>query len=391
MAAVADLSMTDLERAYWLALSEAPELRSKLSAWIPRFFSSARILWNASTSVLKNASGLSQTDVAAIEEARRSTSPGKAMRKLEEAGGVGLLKSDPEYPPLLRTLGDAAPSVLYVKGPMNEPAEKRREAAAAILRSRSVAIVGSRSASAYGENVAGDFGYGLASSGVTIISGLAVGIDAAAHWGCLDAGGSTVAVIGSGIDVVYPKQNRTLTGRIAEAGVILSEYPPGTRPFARHFPARNRIISALSSAVVIVEGGYESGAMITARCALDQGRPVMAVPGSIYSPHSKGPHSLIADGAPVASSSAGIMAEAGLTAEGAGSSGSGRDDDERLAAELSPLDLGLLKKIPWVPISSQEILMRSGYEPQEVSAGLLRLEIAGIIAKDHGNTYFRLR
>lgn len=192
--------------------------------------------------------------------------------------------ADDEYPPLLRNIADP-PLALFYRGDLS------------LLHRPGLAIVGSRRASAYAINAAGLLARQLAPTGLTIVSGLARGIDSAAHAAALDAGGTTVAVLGTGIDVIYPRGNRRLFARIAEHGLIVTEFPPGSPPRPEHFPIRNRIISGLTHGAVIVEATSHSGSLITARMAAEQGREVFAVPGSIFSSGSEGTHRLIQYGA----------------------------------------------------------------------------------------------
>jgi DNA processing protein len=212
------------------------------------------------------------------------------------AGIDALWWGDPAYPPLLAAIPDA-PFVLWLKG------------APSCFAKPTVAIVGSRAATPYGLEAASRLAGDLAAAGVVVVSGLARGVDSAAHRGALAAGGDTVAVLGSGVDVIYPPEHGRLAAEIAGHGAVVSEYPPGTMPVAFHFPARNRIISGLSRAVVVVEAAERSGSLITAQLALEQGREVMAVPGSVLSGRHRGCHALIRDGAAVAETAEDVLAE----------------------------------------------------------------------------------
>lgn len=205
----------------------------------------------------------------------------------------------PRFPALLAEILNP-PHTLWVVGDL------------AVCDKPMVAVVGARAASADGKAVAWTLGGDLARAGVVVVSGLARGIDAAAHEGALDAGGTTVAVLGTGVDVVYPAEHRALAARIAAHGALVSEFPPGTAPRPPHFPLRNRIIAGLSRAVVVVEAGARSGALITAREALDQGRDVMAVPGRVPGGRSAGCHALIRDGAKLVESAVDILQELGV-------------------------------------------------------------------------------
>lgn len=220
----------------------------------------------------------------------------KTEKWLEESGNAILTLSDSRYPRALLEIADP-PLMLYVKGNIE------------LLSRPSIAIVGSRNATAQGCIDAEEFGYSLSNAGLTINSGLALGIDASAHRGGLKGHGSTIAVIGTGADIVYPARNRELAHQIAQKGCIISEFPLGTRPLASNFPRRNRIISGLSGGVLVVEAAVKSGALIAARTAIDQGRDVFAIPGSIHSPLSRGCHALIRQGAKLVETSQDILEE----------------------------------------------------------------------------------
>lgn len=207
--------------------------------------------------------------------------------------------NDSRYPAWLRMVPDPPP-VLWVRG---DPA---------VFEQPSVAIVGSRSASQYARQVARALAAELAEAGIVVTSGMARGVDGAAHEACMAAGGRTIAVLGTGVDIAYPREHAALAGQIAASGLLLSELPPGTLPFKQHFPRRNRIISGLSRAVVVVEASEKSGSLITARCALEQGRDVMAVPGSVLHGRNRGAHALIKDGAMPVESAADILDTLGL-------------------------------------------------------------------------------
>jgi DNA processing protein len=217
-------------------------------------------------------------------------------------GIVAIPRGRPGYPPLLATIGDPPP-VLWVRG---QPS---------VLSHRAVALIGSRAATPYALEVARRLSGELAGRGVTVVSGLARGADAAAHRGCLDAGGLTVAVLGSGPDVIYPAEHRDLAVSICEKGALVSELGPGAPPLQEHFPLRNRLISGISLAVVVVEASEKSGSLITARCALEQGRDVMAVPGSVLSGRNRGSHALLKDGAKVVETADDILEGLGWGSE----------------------------------------------------------------------------
>src|SRR5688500_8362149 len=216
-------------------------------------------------------------------EVRRSADPARAMERLAADGISVVGYGDPGYPELLAQVADA-PLLLFCKGNPE------------LMRSHGVAIVGSRKCSETGVRLAREFGRDLAEVGIPVISGMAAGIDGAAHTGALDAGGPTVAVLGCGVDVISPPEHHELYARLADHALIVSEYPPGTEPRKEHFPQRNRIISGLARGILVVEAALCSGALITARLALEQGREVFAVPGPVASPYTRGTHHLIKSG-----------------------------------------------------------------------------------------------
>jgi len=256
----------------------------------------------------------------AVSAALSPEAGSRAARVREACAGIGAsivgIDSD-DYPPLLRSVPDA-PMVLYRIGdPSVAPA--------------SVAVVGSRAPTSVAADFALALSADLAMSGWTVVSGMARGIDAAAHEGALRGGGRTVAVLGCGVDVVYPPEARRLRERIVANGALLSEYPPGTRPLPGNFPARNRLISGLSRGVVVVEAASRSGALITARCALDQGREVMAVPGSPLFPHTEGSNRLLRDGAVLVAGAADVLMALGW--RGPADFGGRRPGEPSLAGE----------------------------------------------------------
>jgi DNA processing protein len=261
------------------------------------------------------------------------------------------------------------PMLLYGKG--------RRE----MLGQNCLAVVGSRNATPQGEANAEAFAQVLSEAGITIVSGLALGIDAAAHRGGLKGMGSTIAVVGTGLDRVYPARNKALAHEIAENGLLLSEFPLRTISAPGHFPKRNRIISGLSHGVLVVEAALNSGSLITAKLALEQGRDVMAIPGSIHSPLSKGCHALIKQGAKLVESAQDIVEELAWPATTTGMSAAGRGN-----VEADPL----LQHLGFDPVSLDQLVERSGLTVEALSAKLLTLELEGQVAQLPGGRYQRL-
>ena len=272
---------------------------------------------------------------------------------------------DTRYPPLLVCTNDPPP-VLWTRGEL------------AFLQRPVVAIVGSRAASPYALQVGARLGAELAVRGVVVASGLARGVDSAAHRGCLEAGGATIAVLGCGLDRVYPAEHRDLAQIVSDNGVLLAELAPGAAPLPEHFPLRNRIISGISLATVVVEASEQSGSLITARCALEQGRDVMAVPGSVLSGRNRGSHALLKDGAKVVETADDILQELGWNA--------GRPSVEAgnpLIAEpvLDHMD-------PGEPYELDRLAGLTGLNGARLLAVLTELELAGLVAAA-GGTFVR--
>lgn len=267
----------------------------------------------------------------------------------------------PGYPELLAAIHDP-PARLHLRG-----------AATHLLAGPAVAIVGARTCSGYGAHVALELGRGLARAGVVVVSGLARGIDAEAHRGALDVGGPTVAVLGCGIDRDYPRSNAGLAARIAEQGLIVSEYPPGTEPAPWRFPARNRIVAGLSRAVVVVEARERSGALITADLALGEGREVLAVPGEITSSLSRGPNLLIRQGATPCLGVDDVLEAIGLEAA-----------PPRRRPAIGPEAAALVAVLADEAAGPDELVARTGLPVDRVAAALVELELAGLVTQTDG-------
>lgn len=305
---------------------------------------------------------------SAADALRQGADPGLLQRSLEwlDAPGNRLIAlGDAEYPPRLLELGDP-PTVLYVKGRVG------------LLARPSLAVVGSRNGTAQGLANAESFARALSDHGLTIVSGLALGVDAAAHAGGLAGTASSVAVVGTGLDRVYPARNRDLALRLAAEGALVSEFPLGTPARAANFPRRNRILSGLALGVLVVEAALQSGSLITARLAAEQGRDVFAIPGSIHSPLSKGCHRLLKDGAKLVESAQDVLEELGFAARAAPpATGAGAEHPLFAHLGFDPVDAGTLAA-------------RSGLTPQDLAAALLELELAGRVASLPGGRYQRL-
>jgi len=265
---------------------------------------------------------------------------------------------DSDYPALLKEIHDP-PIVLYAKGDL------------ASFKQKSVAMVGTRKPSVTGSESAYHFARELAIKNITIVSGLALGIDAQAHQGCLDVGGKTVAVMGTGINVTYPRRHAFLADKIAQSGLLLSEFPLGMQPIAGHFPRRNRIISGLSLLTLIVEAAIRSGSLITARLALEQNRDVLAIPGSIHNPQTRGCHHLLQQGAKLVTSVRDVLDELNIASP---------DQGDQNAKQALAYDLvNLVKFIGFEVTSVDQIVARSGLDLSVVTCGLADLELQGVI------------
>lgn len=311
------------------------------------------------------AAALAAPDWAAVE---------RDLRWLEAPDCLLLAHDDPGYPPLLREL-PGRPLALFVHG---DPG---------VLSLPQVAVVGSRNPTQAGRQTAQGLATELTSAGLLVTSGLATGIDGAAHEGALAAGGRTIAVLGTGPDQVYPARHRALAHRIAASGALVSEFPPGTRPLPAHFPRRNRIVSGLSLGVVVVEASLKSGSLITARLATDQGREVFAVPGSIHNPLARGCHALIRQGATLVEGAADVVAQLGSLL------GHLAREAVPPRRELGPpagASEGLLGHLGVDGASVDELVVRSGLLAAEVQSALVLLELGGWVSCDPGGRYSRL-
>ncbi len=358
----------------WLRIALAPSLgAARLDELLARFGDAEGI-------VSAGASRLLAAGVPAAA-AQRIASPDRAAieacaRWVRDSATCVVSWADPAYPRLLRDIADA-PAALFIQG---DPE---------LLGLPQIAIVGSRNATPDGRETARRFARYLASRGFCITSGLAEGVDAAAHAGALDADGATVAVCGTGLDRIYPAHHVELAGRIRAAGALVSEFPPDTPPLRANFPRRNRIISGLSLGTLVVEAGLTSGSLITARLAAEQGREVFAIPGSIHNPLAKGCHRLIRQGAKLVETAEDVVEELGrLLGELAlapTASASAAPGPVAPAAEYA----ALLEAMGWSPIDVDSLVARCGLTTGEVSSMLLILEMEGHVRSLSGGRYSR--
>jgi DNA processing protein len=334
-------------------------------------FPSLRDAWHATRAELQHA-GLDARSAAALVLERDRTQPEAELERLERAGVRAIARPQAAYPSLLREIADAPP-LIYVRGSLTAADEW------------GVAVVGTRRATAYGRQAATELSRDLAMNGVTVISGLARGVDTLAHRAALDAGGRTIAVLASGLDTIYPPENASLAREIVESGALVTDYPLGTKPRAEFFPRRNRIMSGLALGTLIVEGDLKSGSMITARTAAEQNREVFAVPGSIFSPQSRGPLSLIRDGATPISTAADILEALNLTRLGA------QLDFGRAAPPASGEEQALLSALTRDPRHIDDVVRSTGLAAATVSGTLALLELKGLVRNVGGMQYARVR
>ncbi len=357
------------ELKYWVGFSCIPGIGQVRISQLKQHFGSLQSAWKAPESELKQA-GLDSRSIDNLLILRPKISLDAEMEKLERYKVSVLTCEDTSYPPRLREIYDYPP-VLYVRGNILPQDETL------------LAVVGTRRPTIYGRQVTEEIVADLARSKITIVSGLARGIDSIAHRATLDAGGKTIAVFASGLDIVYPAENAKLAQAIMEQGSLVSEYPLGTRPKAERFPLRNRIMSGLSAGVLVVEAGEQSGALITALQAVEQNREVFAIPGSILSPASKGTNRLIQEGAKLVRNCSDVLEELNLSIAA---------PQQLEIKEFSPAnkaESAILKQLTHEPSHIDEICRRSGLNMPEASSTLAILELKGMV-KQVGNMNYVL-
>lgn len=346
------------ERSAYLAFNLTPGIGPTRLRALVEYCGSAAAAWQAQPDDWR-AAGLDRRSVEALRKSRAGLDLAAEWRAIEAIGARVVVVEDAEYPALLRQI-EAPPPLLYVRGSL---VEGDRWA---------VAVVGTRNATPYGREVAAKLSGDLAAAGVTVVSGLALGIDAVAHRVALEHNGRTIAVLGSGVGAVYPSQHQGLAERICERGALISEYAPTAAPLGGNFPARNRLISGLSLGTLVVEAGERSGALITVQFALEQGREVFAVPGSILSRASDGPNQLIVEGATPVRGVEGILAQLNLSHAAA------QREVAAVVAE-TPAEAALLPLLSGEPTHIDSLGRDSGLLAHEVSATLGLMELKGMV------------
>jgi DNA processing protein len=358
------------QKAYWVGFNLVKGIGAVRLQALIQYFGNLETAWQASERELISA-GLSQRIIDVFVATRHNIDPIQAYEGILKKEIKILTWEDPDYPDKLMNI-DQPPPVIYIRGSV-KPEDRW-----------AVAIVGTRRVTSYGRQVTEQVSTYLARNGLTVVSGLARGVDGVAHQTTLANNGRTIAVLGSGIDQIYPPEHRQLAEKIIENGAVISDYHPGTPPDAGNFPPRNRIISGLSLATVVVEAGETSGALITATFAAEQGREVFAVPGQIYAPQSKGTNRLIREGAQPLLDPVDIMESLNLR----------KVDYYKQASLLLPgdeLETKLMEILNLEPVYIDEIQTKAGFPVEKVSAALTMLELKGMVKQVGGMTFMAIR
>jgi len=354
---------------YWLGLSRISGLGIRTALRLLEQYSSIEQLWSASDNEILNASGISKGQLQTFIKFRNEFDYNAAISSLS-GQGIGFIHMDStEYPDTLRTLYNP-PLVLYYKGDIT------------LLNTPAVGIVGSRKATHYGKRVSYEYANGLAASNLTVVSGMALGIDTEAHKGALSVNGKTIAVLGCGVDICYPKANKELYDNIFERGLLISEFLPQSEPNARNFPIRNRLISGLSLGIIIVEAAKKSGSLITADFALEQGKEVFAVPGPITSQNSQGTNELIKQGA-ILTDTVNVVLD---KLEQEQSLFENVTEIHKKAA-ISLEEKQLINIASGAPVHIDQLVEESKYPVERINSMLLFLEIKGLVKRLPGRFY----
>ena len=368
----------------WLRLTLTPGIGNTTARKLLASFGSAEAIFSQSSATLQalgsdKLASVLRTEPPALAAQLRTTLDwlqGGADRRIATLG-------DAAYPSALLNIEDP-PLMLYMLGTLASHTDE-----AIKIVATSLAIVGSRNPTPQGESNARQFARAFGGAGICVVSGLALGIDGAAHDGAMLGGGSTIAVVGTGLDRVYPKKHLALAHRIASCGMMISEFPLGTPPLTGNFPKRNRIISGLSRATLVVEAALQSGSLITARLAAEQGKDVFAIPGSIHSPQSRGCHALIKQGAKLVEVAQDVLEELNWGQAGATARGGGGPQDDGDAA-LPGADDPLLAALGFDAVSLDALQARTGLDTARLQAQLLEFELSGHVARLPGGLFQRL-
>jgi DNA processing protein len=365
---------------YWIALKSIPGIGNASIFSLLEKFDSIESIFHASPKELSRIDGISKKSATRIAGYKEWDKARQQLDKLNKLNINIITFRDKCYPALLANIYDR-PAFLYVQGELEKD-------------EIDLAVVGSRTASTYGKYTTERISRELAQKGITVVSGMARGIDTSAHRGALSAHGRTIAVLGSGLDVIYPPENVKLFAEIKENGAVISEFPPGTPPLAANFPSRNRIISGMSYGVLVVEAGEKSGSLITARLAAEQGREVFAVPGSVEIPTSRGTNKLIKEGAKLIENAEDILEEIipqlgkMKNLKSPASSTNNNRHTER-QPDLTAAEKQIFDLIPEKNIHVDDIITATDAPPADVLGTLMSLELKGLIIQHHGKLFSR--
>lgn len=354
------------DKKFWVAFSQIERLGPQKFKRLYRHFPDMQTAWQANFRELKYA-GLDEKDIQEILEKRNKINPDEEWEKLEKLGIKVITVLDKEYPKLLKEIY-SPPALLYIKGNLPENLDF------------TLAVVGTRKITTYGRQITPEIVKDLVKTGLVIISGLAIGIDSLAHQSCLEANGKTIAVLGSGSDLIYPISNRNLAEEIIKNSAVISEYPLAAKPLKQHFPARNRIISGLSLGTLVIEGDQDSGSLITARFALEQNREVFAVPGSVFSKTSIGPNNLIKIGAKPVTSAQDVLEALNLELA------ENFMENKKIIPDTKEEEI-LLNFLSKEPIHVDELIKRSKLKTSNVNSTLTMMEMKGKVRNLGGMNY----
>jgi DNA processing protein len=354
------------DKQFWVAFSLIEAIGPQKYKKLYQYFPDMRTAWQADLNDFIQA-GLSSNDATTIINKRHDINPASEWERLNTLHIKVTTIADADYPKMLKEIY-SPPAILYVKGTVPTNLDF------------TVAVVGTRAITNYGRQITPEIVKILVEAGIVIVSGLALGVDALAHQSCLEAGGQTIAVLGCGLDNIYPVTNRQLAEKITTGGAIISEYPLGAQPLKQHFPARNRIISGLSRGVLVIEGSQDSGSLITAKCGLEQNREIMAVPGNINSQTSVGPNQLIKMGAKVVTSAVDVLETLDLNFVK-------QFVENKKILPASREEELLLRYLSTEPRHIDEIIENSKLNTSTANAALIMMEMKGLVRHLGGGNY----
>ncbi len=361
-------AVSDKAKKYWIWLSSIEGVGAKSFYNLIAHFGDAETVWDNAKSGIQGVEGVGSSVAAKISQCRDESYIEKHFEMLYKKDIKTVCRIDQEYPMLLDAI-EYPPAVLFYKGEIKP------------IEDKAIAMVGTRHCTRYGESAAKHIAEGLAQNGISVVSGMARGIDSASHMGCLEGGGYTMAVLGCGVDVIYPAENRDLYNRIIENGAVFSEYMPGVMPVSTNFPARNRIISGLAKATVVVEAPVKSGSNFTVDFALSQGRDVFALPGGIFSSASKGTNNLLKDGAKIVTEANDILNEYGWAGYAK------KKKLESSAIQMDMDEMNVAEQLGKGDLNIDELTIAAGIDIKKLNYILTMMELRGIIKQLPGKIF----